>query len=46
MRVLKKDCDLNVIAEFKKFDTNKIMKGVINRECIRKVLKAEGLKGQ
>lgn len=41
MRVLKKACDLNVLAEFKKFDIHKIHRGIITKECIRKVLLAE-----
>ena len=42
MRVLKRACELNVIAEFKKFDLHKILKGTITEECVIKVLKAEG----
>ena len=42
MRVLKKPCELNVIAEFKKFDIHKFMRGVITRDCVKKVFKAEG----
>mmetsp|Transcript_2228 Transcript_2228/g.1590 ORF Transcript_2228/g.1590 Transcript_2228/m.1590 type:complete len:82 (-) Transcript_2228:70-315(-) len=43
MRVLKKACEFNVLAEFKKFDIHKLMRGQINSDCVRKVLKAEGL---
>lgn len=43
MRVLNKACELNVIAEFKKFDINKLRRGVVTRECVTKVLKAEML---
>lgn len=42
MRVLKKPCELNVIAEFKKFDIHKLMRGVITKDCVKKVFKAEG----
>lgn len=41
MRVLKKACELNVLAEFKKFDIHKMQRGIISKECIKKVLKAE-----
>ena len=41
MRVLKKACELNVLAEFKKFDIHKLQRGIVNRECVKKVLKAE-----
>eukprot|EP00347_Sterkiella_histriomuscorum_P019283 403342237 len=41
MRVLKKACELNVLAEFKKFDIHKIQRGIVTKDCIRKVLKAE-----
>ena len=30
-----------MIAEFKKFDINKVLKGVVTKECVRKVFKAE-----
>ena len=30
-----------MIAEFKKFDINKVQKGVVTKECVRKVFKAE-----
>lgn len=43
MRVLKKPCDLNVLAEFKKFDIHKLQRGIVTKDCIRKVLKAEKL---
>jgi hypothetical protein len=46
MRVLKKPCELNVIAEFKKFDIHKLMRGVISEDCLRRVLKVEGWKEQ
>ena len=29
------------MAEFKKFDINKLQKGVVTRDCVRKVFKAE-----
>ncbi len=45
MRVLRKACELNVLAEFKKFDIHKLMRGTISRECVVKVFKAESLKG-
>ena len=41
MRVLRKPCELNVLAEFKKFDIHKLQRGIVNRECLRKVLRAE-----
>ena len=41
MRVLNKPCELNVIAEFKKFDIHKLQRGVVTKDCIRKVVKAE-----
>ena len=31
----------NVIAEFKKFDIHKLQKGVVTKDCVRKVFKAE-----
>ena len=43
MRVLRKPCDLNVIAEFKKFDIHKLQRGLVTKDCVRKVFKAEGL---
>ncbi len=46
MRVLKKPCDLNVLAEFKKFDIHKLHRGIITKDCIRKVLLAEKLDEQ
>ena len=41
MRVLNKACELNVIAEFKKYDISKVQRGVITKDCVRKVFKAE-----
>ncbi len=41
MRVLNKACELNVIAEFKKFDIHKLQRGLITKECVRKVFRAE-----
>jgi hypothetical protein len=32
-----------VLAEFKKFDIHKLLRGSITKECIEKVLKAENL---
>ena len=41
MRVLNKSCELNVLAEFKKFDISKLQRGLITRDSVRKVFKAE-----
>ena len=30
-----------MIAEFKKFDIHKLQKGLVTKECVRKVFKAE-----
>ena len=38
---MQKACELNVLAEFKKFDIHKLQKGVITKDCVRKVFKAE-----
>lgn len=46
MRVLRKACELNVLAEFKKFDIHKLQRGIVNRECIKKVLKADNIEGE
>ena len=34
MRVLKKACELNALAEFKKFDIHKLMRGKVTEECV------------
>ncbi len=41
MRVLNKSCELNVLAEFKKFDISKLQRGLVTRDSVRKVFKAE-----
>jgi len=41
MRVLNKPCELNVLAEYKKFDIHKLQRGVVTRDCVRKVFRAE-----
>ena len=41
MRVLNKSWELNVIAEFKKFEISKMQRGLITRDSVRKVFKAE-----
>ena len=46
MRVLNKLCDLNVLAEFKKFDIHKFHRGAITKECVQKVYEAEGFEGE
>ena len=41
MRVLNKSCELNVIAEFRTFDISKMQRGLITRDSVRKVFKAD-----
>ena len=41
MRVLQKPCELNVLAEFKKFAIHKVHRNAITRDCILKVLDSE-----
>ena len=41
MRVLQKECELNVLAEFKKFDIHKLQRGVVTKDCVKRVFKAE-----
>jgi Ca2+-binding EF-hand superfamily protein len=41
MRVLNKPCELNVLAEFKKYDIHKLQRGIVTKDCVRKVLRAE-----
>ena len=44
MREMKVECELNVIAEFKKFDIHKVHRGILTKECIQNVLYAEGFR--
>lgn len=46
MRELHFSCELNVVAEFKKFDIHRIQRGLITRECVEAVYESEGLTGE
>jgi hypothetical protein len=46
MRVLSIPCEINILAEYKKFDIHKLLRGTVTEDCLRKVLKADGLKGE
>ena len=46
MRVVNKICDLNVLAEFKKFDVHRLHRGIITRDCLFKVFAAEGFENE
>jgi len=43
MRELNYECDLNVLAEFKKYDVHKVHRGVITRDCVANALKSEDI---
>lgn len=42
MRVQRRKCELNVLAEFKKFDIDSEKKGLLTKKSLRKVLTFEG----
>ncbi len=46
MRELLISCELNVIAEFKKFDIHRLHRGIISRDCVEAVYEIEGIKGE
>lgn len=43
MWLLGTKCDLNILAEFLKFDILKLQPGVITEECLKTVLEAENI---
>ena len=43
MRELNYECDLNVLAEFKKYDVHKLHRGVITKDCVINVLQSDQL---
>jgi Ca2+-binding EF-hand superfamily protein len=42
MRVSKLKCELNALAELKKFDVHPTYRGIVTAECVDKVLREEG----
>jgi Ca2+-binding EF-hand superfamily protein len=42
MRLERRKCELNVLAEFKKFDIDNQKKGLLTKKSLRKVLTFEG----
>ncbi len=45
MRSLQCLCEMNVVAEFKKFDVHRVQRGLVTRECVEAVLASEGIVG-
>lgn len=46
MRLERRKCELNVLAEFKKFDIDHEKKGLLTKKSLRKVLTFEGFDGE